>query len=414
MIHILPLHVCAIEISPAILRHFSRNSTSFGALLFVDIDDVHDVIIFFQAEQNKYLHASFYMNYIPPILIILLNLPYLLPYKGRVAISHRNLTSCSEDIFDCASEFGRRVEENDAISVIFVTNCLSKDPYMKLYFGWILYIFDSSGLPFMYLIMESNSTFKSKLEKDSEQNNLFQLEAALLNIKCKIIVVSMNYFIHPLKLAEARISMGLKPGGFFHMNHEMPWLNMTSDSPSSQFPDETSILKGYQLMDIAIRNYYYEPFSEVSSYLPLGPGHFGYYTGYENFVLDETGEMIVNNTLAHINPEELEYVGEFPEDYAQLPRDINHNNVLLSSRRSILCSLRCRFDYKHASLFHYERDQIKVLLEDNEFPCLVADSANGVISPEVIEDFNALLMATVFTPCPAGTNPETFRHYEVT
>jgi len=206
----------------------------------------------------------------------------------------------------------------------------------------------------------------------------------LFNFPTSTIFVSFQHSLafDPYKLATYRNERNLNNKSiFFHLIHEEPWSINSSDTLNNRFGFEYDIISAYKNWKLVLRCYFYSPFLPFSYYLPLGPAYYGMtdYYGYNA----STGKII-------------------------------GKAVITSSKRSVLCSLKCRFQYDGSSLFHEERSTILKLHANNQFHCIIrVGNLQQLVTESYLREYSTLLANTVFAPCPSGNNPETFRHYEV-
>ena len=298
-----------------------------------------------------------------------------------------NLLVCQD--VKCIRDFRSYVIRNANIAAVIITFNFKDDTLLAMQGGWLLYLFEYTGLDIKVLISDINCS--REFVCDHKKNDFF-LE--VLKMPSKTIFVSFQHSngFHPGILASDRIKHGLKiPGIFLHLNHEQPWSRNLSDYRNNKFGTIEEVSKHYKAYPLVLRNYYYAPLSKLSHFIPLGPAYYGMYIG---------GELFPNSSMSKKNIQERQNI-----------LNIKHK---LASKRRILCSLRGRFAYEDYSPYHKERMDIAVMVAKGIFPCSVSHSGqNRVVYAPELEDYAAVLNETVFAPCPGGNNPETFRHYEV-
>lgn len=173
----------------------------------------------------------------------------------------------------------------------------------------------------------------------------------------------------------------------FHLNHEMPWTTtQIGITPEGQLCTSSDLPTVYENYKYVFRNYYHSSFLQSSEYIPL-----------------------------------------LTKQQRKLQKFRNNNPLIPSSNRKYWCVFSGRIKYNHTriveSMFHQERDEFLHLITQSH------STSNSQTSPNTqcqayyddngldghkhsFDEYVAILSQTVFTPCPAGNNPETFRHYE--
>jgi hypothetical protein len=174
-------------------------------------------------------------------------------------------------------------------------------------------------------------------------------------------------------LLNVRLQAGFQAPSLLHLNHEQPWLNDNTNF-NSRYGNTEYLKLIYSQSTMVFRQYYYEPLSIFSTYIPLGPVY------YKSFLLKDTN--FLSNTI--LNQKTIE-------------------------DRSHWCFLSGRFTYDNASIHHEERMKLLHYYSTNQIQCNISSGFPHQIK---YENYMRILQDTVFAPCPAGNNFETFRQYE--
>jgi hypothetical protein len=200
---------------------------------------------------------------------------------------------------------------------------------------------------------------------------------------------------------------GVLPRVIYHVNHEQPWAANRADFLNYIFGSAEELARFYGRFDLVLRNYYYAPLTSSSHYIPISPPFEGYVVGN------------ASNTLF---------------------ADAQHR---LASQRSILCHFRGRVDYAKYSVEKAHATSPPVMVQSDEFypqamerreilrlaaenrlgGCDARASGESTASSyeagadvkflDRYQEYTDALAQAVFVLCPAGNNPETFRHVEV-
>jgi len=311
---------------------------------------------------------------------------YQLPEFGNVAI-------CSSPVqFDDIMK--TLVMVDNLLIIGIVSDNIAHDSYLTLYLGMILELFDFPELPSITVIYEKPANLHIN---DIALHMLSKLPR-------KSIFVSYEHGKSgfPLRNLEiARKYSRMETAVIYHLNHERPWMTISNEGETTNTLDHIyesvdQLIESYSLHPLVLRNYYFEPLLKYSFYLPVGPTLFGH--------------MIGNSTSP-----------------------IHKAKEKKASERTIYCKFkgRTRYDYmifKEGKQFwnsaddnedHVrERRQLIMLSDADKLGGCVAEEANPPdlrthdSSSERYDKYIQLLADTAFAPCPAGNNPETFRHYE--
>ena len=185
-------------------------------------------------------------------------------------------------------------------------------------------------------------------------------------------------------LMELRSEVGYAPPVVFHTDQEKPWLN--PDLAAGRFANgstcyNSNMLEVYKPYKYIFRTNYYQPLIDQDNvqFIPLGAAA-------------------------------ARYTRVFVE---------NHPTTK-ASERIMWCLFSGRLEYVEYSKYHDERgDLINLLYGDGTYDshpkqCRMLFGEFNLYRQFLNhDDFLLMLSQTVFTPCPSGNNPETFRHYEV-
>jgi hypothetical protein len=221
--------------------------------------------------------------------------------------------------------------------------------YILIYIDWILYLFKETGFKITTVIYDVQNIENSLFLNEIPSKSIMILIEA-------IVKLDLNILFH------LRLESGLKTN-LFIINNEQPWENENDKG----FIHNSHL--AYQYYNLVLRNYYYEDYKRSSHYLPLGV-------------------PVYNKILNNIT------------------------DIIPSSKRFLYCTFNGRFTYDNPSKFHYERRQILDMISENRFPCSIISQNTSLFTGESISNHIDILKQTIFAPCPAGNNPETFRHYE--
>lgn len=252
-----------------------------------------------------------------------------------------------------------------------------KNDYMFPYFiPWLVHLFgDHPSADVTFFVYDYYDEYSTASDQ-SGQEILFEMAKLLPSCTSFLIFHchAMSVSFHPYHLIEARKRRNISRHIIFHLSHEIAYDVHTSSSWSYNcYGNESTLSSYYQQYDLVVKQYYYQPLSKYTLYLPLGPRDY--------YVLQSIKKLL---------------------------------GVKPIQDRKYLCTFSGRFYYDIPLPEHYEREEIGQLVSSSQFPCIVISSQNDVYGTAKIShtDYLSLIADTVFTPCPAGSAPETFRLYE--
>jgi hypothetical protein len=277
------------------------------------------------------------------------------------------------DTPEYGAEVFHAIDLMNKIAIVWVTYDTEVDPYLKLYVEYVLEL--TQHLDCVHIIIRSSindlDLLPQVMETIPEKSVFIIIEDADLRLNLCSLYSTLRLLSRPSPI-------------IFHLNHETPWMKTAmgvsaTGEPCSSFQlDEI-----YRQYKYVFRNYYSHLYLSSSDYVPL---------------LSKEGR--------------------------RLKRFRQENPFLRSSDRENWCVFSGRIKYDHTraidSVFHAERLHFINLIsrsseEDPETKsCRAYYDNNGLDGHQhSFEEYMSLLSQSVFTPCPAGNSPETFRHYEV-
>mmetsp|Transcript_1432 Transcript_1432/g.2339 ORF Transcript_1432/g.2339 Transcript_1432/m.2339 type:complete len:590 (+) Transcript_1432:21-1790(+) len=298
---------------------------------------------------------------------------------------------------DCVKDTVEAVEEvyKDPVIIGMLSHSFVEDSYLAVYMGSILELFDMPDMTFVVLVLQN-----------PPQASL--LDTAYVYIQIlpeRSIFVSIEHGASSIGMRSLKTlrSFGVAPRVVLHLNHEQPWETNDPASLNYIFESSNRLSKLYADFDLVMRNYYYTPLLGTSYYLPVGAPNRGF---------------VIRNDTSEI---------------------YTRSKQRTASQRASFCHFRGRVDYARYSvsstlqpvvevsdeLMPHAQERRELLrlagtdklggcnasaTEMNSFEARLGNVAKTFIS-EYLE-YMSLLSNTVFVLCPAGNNPETFRHYE--
>ena len=277
------------------------------------------------------------------------------------------------------------------VAIFWPTYDFPNDPYSGLYFGWIQHLFSLSNV--------------YTLVFDFDIVGVELLESVVYRLPSKSIIVCLmnaEMTLVPKTTAELRKSLGLPEVMLIHLSHEMPWIEDINDlNGNGIFGNNTELLNAYSMYKAVFRQYYYKPLqlSNINTKI--------HNPSFDNVNTIESCMLTSQPTVNPINyiPLGPTYYGYKIGGYRQLE---SQNNPI--QFRTRLCFISGRFNYPFPSIYHNDRLEIQKLIDEGNFKC---DYYQGVPPTSLVyQEYMNIMNDTIFVPCPAGNNPETFRHYE--
>lgn len=89
-----------------------------------------------------------------------------------------------------------------------------------------------------------------------------------------------SFSIRNIDVAQSQIN--LRTSVIYHLNHERPWHVLGHGDDNSldrPFASIDELIQSYARFPLVLRNYYYKPLLQHSTYLPVGPTLVGYVIG---------------------------------------------------------------------------------------------------------------------------------------
>ena len=279
-----------------------------------------------------------------------------------------------DNYVDLSRYFRKSRARNDLV-VFYTSLNVTHDPYFDLYAAWV----NEMVAPDLFLVM--NMVQIPSLQAGDRlrtTEEYFTLLARDIGPNVLVMVVThgqivMNYVL----LNNILVANNRSPLNIFILNHEQPWVSDEESRRDNVILMNSMVSAVYGAMGLVLRNYYYEPIAADSVYVPLGPQKY---------------RSIVGNST-HVIMQSIKPI----------------------SQRQFRCLFAGRFLYIEDSFLHSERWEMKALIESGAMNCMIVWREEMNLKYTHTVDYSSyvdLTADTVFVPCPAGNNPETFRHYE--
>jgi hypothetical protein len=286
-------------------------------------------------------------------------------------LNTQNLWYCRT--LECMSSFSRNNAVCHKRQLIFagITYNIATDFMFPYFIPWLLHIFgDQNSFDVTVFIMDYYMYGESAGSDIIDQLAISMPSCtSFILFHCHALSISF----HPKYLYVFRDSLGFQKHVLIHLSQEVAY-DIEQEIPTHIcYGNESSMISYYAKYDLVIKQYYYLPFQQYSTYLPLGP-----------------------------------------QDYHKLVHSRRQYGVRPINQRSHLCMFSGRFYYTTRTPEHRERDEIRRLIDESIFPCMVIPSQDDIYGgPQMSHDRYISMMAdAIFIPCPAGSAPETFRLYE--
>ena len=209
-------------------------------------------------------------------ILKLISAGYPLPDTGKFSICYD---------LPCMISTIQMISEGNEVIVAVISNDFSTDPYLPLYLGQIVDSFSLSKSPLHYLLTQCAG------------QTILELAIMVLTLlPSKSVFVSFedgpsSFGIYNLAFTRVKLGISYAPSVVLHLNHEQPWITQANveetaiDRPNSLVWSQDDFKYLYTVAPVIIRNYYYEPYTTLSSYVPLGAPMYGY---------------LINNPSSHI------------------------------------------------------------------------------------------------------------------
>jgi hypothetical protein len=311
-------------------------------------------------------------------------------------------------------EFIPEIVRRNHIVVAVASVSFALDPYLSLYLGNVIDTFSASKRQLHYLLFEWH-------ENNMAETMLMMM--SLLPEKSIVVVYEDGLSAFGMyNMAYARVKLGLGTAAVLHLNHEQPWVTRESlekDAATSAAAaaegvgrNETTSLPTmdslvalsyyYQTQRVVFRNYFYEPIAADTVYFPTGVPFYGYVFGNASSPLagNFTAPASSRRHLCH-------FTGR-----VSYPRGVLHGQA---GERKELVDLAARGALAPCTLDVVpDEDAGSALTTEENAPMFISMDNDQVMEyhKHTYEEYVALLADTALVLCPAGNNPETFRHYE--
>jgi hypothetical protein len=260
--------------------------------------------------------------------------------------------------------------------LLYASTNIEYDSYFDLYAGWLAELFRPDN--FVVLDMVATREETSTEGQLAALEKYFRILAQEVRSNVLFLVITHSYVVLNYNILNQQLIFnGKKPLNIFILNHEQPWVSDNEKRRDNQFVANSDVLELYDSLGLVVRNYYYKPLLQKSHYFPVGPQKYGYIIGNKNHSVNKRYKK--------------------------------------ASERSHRCIFAGRFLYIEDSFLHAERWAMKNLIDNGEMQCtlLWLEELNRKYTHTILyDDYIDVTSDTVFVPCPAGNNPETFRHYE--
>ena len=368
--------------------------------VFVSIIAIKYVILFVMRENLLIL------LFIAHICLINVS-SFTLPSFGNIVIARS-----SQELRDALNYFkdqlftdkqNRRIEP---LIVAFASENFKDDSYLALYLGQAIKIFDNlpdfDNKTVFYLLYEGDQPVTEKTMIDTSLR-------LLNNLPKKSIFVSYEhgagFGIYNLAVYKNITARQQKEGGnekqsqgfqhnigpsiIYHVNHERPWEFIDKDSPDYTFTSLEELLAAYSKFPQVIRNYYYAPLAQHSEYFPVGSPFFGEIIGNKN------SEIMKAKKPLSMRSKFCFFIGRSKYDMLKN----NFDEII-----TINAHAQERIDF-----FDLARNGTFADCEILEYTPNFEDRGGHYSRYSA---YIRNVADTIFAPCPAGNNPETFRIYE--
>lgn len=280
------------------------------------------------------------------------------------------------------------IAEKSVIAAV-VSFDIANDSYLSTYLGWWMHILGEVKENVNFLAFQPSWLH----EKDIQESVTIATLDLLKRLPRNSIFFAMEHGFSSFGAQNVKTAfrqLRCAPQIILHINHEQPWTfqNFSFTNVSDFiFSTADELVDSYEEFGTVLRNYYYEPLEATSHYFPVGAPLYSY--------------MIGNKSISFVR------------------------NPKRASERRQLCLFTGRLQYSNPITHenHNERNELWKLYNSREqtSSTQLSDLCNFTTGSHrendfhgfTYEDYIEIMAETAFAPCPAGNNPETFRHYEV-
>lgn len=341
---------------------------------------VHQFVDRFVFITKKKVSIMFWLCFLCIIVLssVLLSSQFDLPNNARII-----LLLTTEDMIDFMSQ----PFIADSTLVAMISNDFSKDSYFSLYLGHIIDLFQdlSKGTVFVMYQWNDLATIEAGLVKFMDS---MPVKSVLISIEHGMALAGMyNIYYSCMHTKKG-------PSVVYHMNHEKPWLfHNNSYHLNLVFSTLDELQQSYDRFPLVLRNYYYEPLTGHSMYVPVG-SPFASYSFYNSSSPWQTAKYSKpasqRSKFCHFKGRAFYNAteGDHPS-YQLLPHP--EREELLQQQTIHHKLLQC-----HLQAFE-------------AFPMGTSTQGKTIA---IYEAYLSELIETVFALCPGGNNHETFRLYE--
>jgi hypothetical protein len=319
----------------------------------------------------------------------------------------------------CVSDTIAMLKDYDPIFLGIISYDFERDSYLALYLGTILELFDIPGHNVVALVLQN-----------PVDTPIFQTVFQFIQLlPPKSVFVSIEHGRSGAGLKSLRVFQqhGVCPKVIYHLNHEQPW-EVDEKDLNHIFDSVQELADFYSTFDLVIRNYYYTPLLSASHYVPTGAPFDGYIIG------NATSELFQRAQITKASQRErlcyfkgrISYAKyQFEENtspvidrnspHPPLPKLLKSDDMFPQAmERKEIIRLAAEGKLGGCTAHSSDESTFKSYARDSNVDS--TGSAAGESSNDVVgsyDTFVANVANAAFVLCPAGNNPETFRHYEV-
>lgn len=376
-------------------------------------------------------------------VFVVLNVPDLVELLEQPGLQHRHIVS-------------------------FLTPDIGHDPYITLYMGLLLDLLedrdaqDFAELEAMQSYDPRVDAFSSTtrdlslnttvviFQANSSEITIFEAGLVMLSVlPATSTFISIQHGSHQIGLQHLQRYQSLLrlplPSMLMHFNHERPWIVDYSMHLDFTFPSVNRLQEEYGKYDVVVRSYFFEPVTGTEAPIRTNPPleqstkqthknkdgerkvHAHYlpiFAPYQKHIVENISSSLYREaiaTKASQRPFKCWFKGRINYDYDQLYDDeIIAEGVEGEVQNVSFSKMSASERYRATSSAEYERQVLIDLLQHH--PTLSSTctmEVKGFQPGEVFQveehyhPYMEKLAKTVFSLCPSGNNPETFRLHEV-